>query len=305
MRLSKTIFGATALALALSGAACGGAANTNTTVSTNATAPNVNTAPATNAAPASPADTGAATREPERYRATYVFSAQTTGAQTAGAATTIEVARDGANRRWAFDTRTPMLGKVVILDRADKRYLILEGQKRYVELTPQMTGFNVPRTMTPGMMVEQLQRQPNVERVGEEQVANRTAVKYRVAGQAATGTPAGEVKGETFFWIDKETGLPLKMQAATAASGQVQGATGAVGGMEVRELTTTVDAATFELPTGFTPMSEQEVQQLQQTAGMVLQAIIGMMGGAGGAPAGAPVAVPTAPVTASPAPTVR
>jgi hypothetical protein len=170
-----------------------------------------------------------------------------------------------------------------------------------------MTGFNVPRTMTPGMMVEQLQRQPNVERVGEEQVANRTAVKYRVAGQAATGTPAGQVSGESFFWIDKETGLPLKMQAATAASGQVQGATGAVGGMEVRELTTTVDAATFELPAGFTPMSEQEVSQLQQTAGMVLQAIIGMVsGGGGGAPAGAPVAVPTAPtVMASPSPTVR
>ncbi|HEX7175912.1 MAG TPA: hypothetical protein VF240_11690 [Pyrinomonadaceae bacterium] len=306
MRLSKTIFGSTALALALSGAACGGAANTNVAVSTNATAPNVNTAPSTNAAPASPADTGAATREPERYRATYVFSGQTTGATTAAAATTIEVARDGANRRWAFDTKTPMLGKVVILDRTDKRYLILEGQKRYVELTPQMTGFNVPRTMTPGMMVEQLQRQPNVERVGEEQVANRTAVKYRVAGQAATGTPAGQVAGETFFWIDKETGLPLKMQAATAASGQVQGATGAIGGMEVRELTTTVDAATFELPTGFTPMTEQEVQQLQQTGGMILQAIIGMMGGAGGAPAGAPAPMPTTPpMMASPSPTVR
>ena len=101
-----------------------------------------------------------------------------------------------------------MLGKVVILDRADKRYLILEGQKRYVELTPQMTGFNVPRTMTPGMMVEQLQRQPNVERVGEEQVANRTAVKYRVAGQAATGTPAGQVKGVRDGMADSLPGAP-------------------------------------------------------------------------------------------------
>lgn len=296
MRLSKMIFGSTALALALSGAACGGAANTNVAVSTNATTPNVNTAPAANAAPASPADTGAATREPERYRATYVFSGQTTGAQRAGGAVNVEVARDGTNRRWAIDTGTPMLGKFVLLDRADKRYLILEAQKRYVELTPQMTGFNVPRTMTPGMMVEQLQRQPNVERVGEEQVANRTAVKYRVAGQAATGTPAGQAKGEMFFWIDKETGLPLKMQGATAATGQVQGATGAVGGMEVRELTTTVDAATFELPTGFTPMSEQEVQQLQQTGGMILQAIFSMISGGGGALAGPPPApMPTTP----------
>ena len=41
-----------------------------------------------------------------------------------------------------------------------------------------------------------------------------------------------------------------------------------------------ISRARSVMPTGFTPMSEQEVQQLQQTAGMVLQAIIGMMGGA-------------------------
>jgi hypothetical protein len=304
MRLSRTFFGFAVLAFALAAAACTGQpANTNTAAAnTNASAPNVNAAPSTNAAPASPADTGgvgAAAREPQTYRATYVFSGQTTGAQAAAASTSVEVARDGANRRWSFDTKLPGVGKVTVLDRADKRYLIVDGQRRYVELTPQMTGFNVPRTMTPGMMVEQMQRQPNVENVGEEQVGGRTAVKYRVAGAAATGTQAGQVRGESFFWIDKETGLPVKMQAATSATGQPQGVSGAVGGMELRELQTTVDAALFELPQGYTAMSEQEVRQLQQGAGMVLQAILGMMGG-GGAPAVGPVA-PAATPAASPA----
>lgn len=303
MRLSKTLLGTFAAALALAGAACGGQpANSNANTTANTAAPNVNTAASTNAAPASPADTGgvgASAREPERYRATYVFSGQTTGAQQAAASTSIEIARDGTNRRWSFDTRLPSVGKVAVLDRADKRYLIVEGQRRYVELTPQMTGFNVPRTMTPGMMIEQMQRQPNVENLGEEQVAGRTAIKYRVAGQAATGTPAGQVKGETFFWVDKETGLPVKMQAATAATGQVQGTSGAVGGMELRELQTTVDPTLFELPAGYTPMTEQEVRQLQQGAGMVLQAIIGMMGGGGGMAAAPPMTMPSTPPPAT------
>jgi hypothetical protein len=70
----------------------------------------------------------------------------------------------------------------------------------------------------------------------------------------------------------------------------------------VREITTTVDAATFELPTGFTPMTEQEVRQLQQTAGMVFQAILGMMGGGAAPPQVTP---PPATTTASPAAPAR
>ncbi|HYN85314.1 MAG TPA: hypothetical protein VER32_08685 [Pyrinomonadaceae bacterium] len=298
MSLTKSLLGLAAAALAC--AACGGEVANNTNAR-NANTPNVNSSPTANASPASPTDTGAATsaREPERYRATYVFSGQTTGAQAAAAQTSIEVARDGANRRWTFDTRIPSVGKVTILDRADKRYLIVDGQRRYVELTPEMTGFNVPRTMTPGMMVEQVQRQPNVENLGEEQVGNRTAIKYRAAAAANTNTQAGQVRGETLFWIDKETGLPLKMQAAAAGSGQVQGTTGGTAGMELRELSTTVDAALFELPAGFTPMSEQEIRQIQQGAGVILQGILSMMGGGVGAGGGAAPATAASPAAAA------
>ncbi len=294
MRLSKSLPGVFAAAFVVAGlAACGGeVANTNTR---NANTPNVN------ASPASTGGLSAVAREPERYSATYVFSGQTTGGQAASASTTVEVARDASNRRWAFDTRMPGVGKVTILDRADKRYLIVEGQKRYVELTPEMTGFNVPRTMTPGMMVEHVQKQPNVENLGEEQVGSRTAIKYRAAGAAATNTQAGEAKGETLFWIDKETGLPLKMQAAAAGTGQVQGVSGATGGMELRDLSTTVDASVFELPAGYTPMSEQEIKQIQQGAGMVLQALLGAMSGGGGGGAAGPATAATPAATATPA----
>ena len=285
MRLWNKFAGPAAIILTLSAASCTDqpANNSNVTANSAASAPNVNTAPSANARPASVTDTGgagASQREPERYVATYNFSGQTTGAQQAAVATTVEVARDGANRRWSFDSKLPGVGKIMLLDRADKRYMIIEGRRKYVELTPETAGFEVPRTMTPGMMIEGLQRTPNVENLGEEQVAGRTAVKYRVAGQAASGTQAGQVSGESFFWVDRETGLPLKVQGASAASGSVRGASGAVGGFEMTNLQTTVDPSVFELPQGYAPMSEAEVKQLQQIIGAVLQGLVQMVGAA-------------------------
>ena len=294
MRLWNKALGPAALILSLSAASCTeqpAATNSNAGAAGGAaaSAPNVNTAPAADARPASVADTagvGASQREPASYVATYNFTAQTTGAQQASVASTVEVARGGDSRRWTFDSKIPGLGRITLLDRPDKRYLIIEGRRKYVELTPETTGgFNVPHTMTPGMMVEGLQRSQGVENLGEEQVAGRRAVKYRVAGQAASGTQAGEVKGESFFWIDVETGLPVKVQGASAASGSVRGATGATGGMELRSLQTGADASLFELPQGYTAMTPQEVQQMQQIIGVALQALVGMMG-QGPAPGG-------------------
>lgn len=296
MRLSKMILGTSGLALALAGAACTQPANTGATNAAASGTPAVNTAPSANAQPASPADTGAGidAREPDRYRATYVVSGQTTGSQQAAAATNVEVARDGANRRVAFDTGIPGVGKVIFLDHPDKRYLILEGQRRYMELTPEMTGIQVPRSMTLGGLVEQLQRTRGVERLAEEQVGTppRAAVKYRIAGQAQTGTQAGQVAGESFVWVDKETGLPVKVQGASAATGQVQGATGALVNAELRDVQTAVEASHFALPEGFRAMTQQEVQQIR--AG--LETAFRMLSGAaaGAAPAGTPPGVSTA-----------
>lgn len=293
MRLWSKLFGPAALILSLSAAACtdqpaaGNSAN-GVAANASASAPSVNTAPSANARPASVSDTGgvgASQREPAAYVATYNFSAQATGAQQGSVASTIEVARSGDNRRWTFDSKAPGLGKIVILDRADKRYLILEGRRKYVELTPDVTGgVSVPHSMTPGSMVEQLQRSPGVENLGEEQVAGRTAVKYRVAGQTQSGTQAGQVSGESFFWIDKETGLPVKVQAASAASGQVRGVTGGAGGLELTNLQTTADPSLFELPQGYTPMSEQEVKQWQALISLALQQVMGAAGVSGAAP---------------------
>lgn len=301
-KTSKGFFGFVACCLALAGAGCTETTTTNTNTAT--TAPNVNASPAANLNANTTTDaTGATieTREPDKYRATYVIAGQTTGNQSAAASLNVEVARNGTDRRYAFDTRVPGVGKIIFLDKADKRYVILEGRKQYMELTPETTGFEVPRAMTLGMLVEQLQKQRGVERVGEETINGRTAVKYRIAGAAKTSTEAGEVKGESFVYVDKDTGLPVRAEGASASTGNVQGVSGATATMELRDIQTDVDPTLFEIPTGLNKLTGEQVQQTLKMWTTVLQAVMSNMGGIGG---GGNNASPARPATgASPAAT--
>lgn len=245
------------------------------------------------------------TREPEQYQATLVFSATAEG-KAQGLKLPIEVARSGDNRRYAFNN-IPVVGQVIFLDRADKRYLILPGRKQYAEITPELIGFDV-RSLTPGQMVVMLQQQKGVERVGEEQRDGRTVVKYRYTATAKTGSQAGDVAAESFIYVDKETGLPLHADLTGQSSGNVQGVSRAHLVADMQNIQTTVDPALFELPTGLTKLTEQEIKQQVATIGQFLQfalsALNSQMGNAptsgGGTTATPPSPPPTAGGGASP-----
>ena len=271
-----------------------------TTTDTNANVANTTTANAnlnanlgTNANATAPATSTVGAREPDKYSATMVVRAAATGQQGATAQTEIKIARNGADRRYSFDTRIPGVGEIIFLDKADKRYVILPARKQYVELSGETTGMQVPRTMTPGQMVDYVERQQGVTRVGEETINGREAVKYRYAGQAQTGSQAGQVTGESFIWVDKATGLPLRIEGYGSSTGNVQGVSGGQGVMEMTNLSTDVNPADFEVPTGYGKVTEQE---LRQTAGALL-GFLQAMSGAGAQGGAAP------PATASPAPT--
>lgn len=302
LKLSEILGGTLLLALVGAGAACQPpAANTNVAnVNANASAGNMNAA----ATPIASAAT-IETREPEQYQATLVFSATAEGKPQA-LKLPIEVARSGDNRRYAFNN-IPVLGQVIFLDRADKRYLILPGRKQYAEITPELIGFDV-RSLTPGQMVTVLQQQKGVERVGEEQREGRTVTKYRYAATAKTGSQAGDVAAESFIYVDKETGLPLHADLTGQSSGNVQGVSRAHLVADMQNIQTTVDPALFELPQGLTKLSEQEIKQQVATIGQFLQfalsALNSQMGnapaGSGGTTATPPSPPPTAGGGASP-----
>jgi hypothetical protein len=265
LKLSGILGSTLLLALVGAGAACQPPA-----ANTNVANVNSNTVGNANAAATPPLVSAATieTREPNEYKATLVFSATAEGKPQA-LQLPIEVARSGDNRRYAFNN-IPVIGQVIFLDRADKRYLIIPSRKQYAEITPALIGFDI-RSLTPGQMVTVLQQQKGVERVGEEQREGRTVTKYRYAATAKTGSQAGDVAAESFIYVDKETGLPLHADLTGQASGNVQGVSRARLVADMRDIQTTVDPALFELPTGLTKLSEEQIKQQVATIGQFLQ----------------------------------
>ena len=227
--------------------------NMNVNTNVNANVPvnaNANVAPSTMAA-----------REPDTYRATLVFSAETEGGEkTIGIPTlSAEVAKNGPDRRLSF--KLPDGSDLIYLERNGQHYAISPARKQYAELTPEATGFQLHKLMTPGQLVSYLDRLQGIQFVGDEQLAGRNAAKYRYGRTDETKTSAGEVRTESFIFIDKDTGLPLRAELFSEASGNVQGARGATVVAEMRDITTSVEPTLFEVPSGSSKVPEQQVRQ--------------------------------------------
>ena len=280
--------------LALAASACQRAdSNVNANLSANA-----NTSPTNANANLSPASTTViATREPEKYRAVLVFSAETEGGQkTVGIPTlSAEVARNGADRRVSF--KLPDGSDLIYLEQGDKHIVIAPGRKQYAELTPEATGVQLQKLMTPGQLVSYLEKLKGVERVGEEPINGRTADKYRYATTTNTSTSAGEVKSEAFVYVDKETGLPLRAELFTEASGSVQGVKGARIVAEMRDISTDIDDSLFQVPAGLNKVPPEQVRAqidaFTSTVAAVIKTLLSNM---------SPTAGATPPLTASPTP---
>lgn len=245
-------------------------ANTNLTVNANTSPANANMSPAT---------VGIAAREPDQYRATLVFSAETEGGQkTVGIPTlSVEVARSGADRRVSF--KLPDGSDLIYLEQGDKHIVVAPGRKQYAELTPEATGFQLQKLMTPGQLVSYLEKLRGVERVGDDTINGRTADKYRYSNTTNTSTSAGQVNTEAFVYVDKETGLPLRSELYTEATGNVQGVKGAKIVAEMRDITTTtVDPTLFQVPAGLNKVPPEQVRaQIDAFTGTVAALVKALM----------------------------
>ena len=295
----RGVFAAAAAAFALAAAGCQSATETsNSTANTNGNSTvNINSNTNANVTTSTvQTNTGQIieAKEPDKYTATMVAQLSTSGQQQAQGKAEIKVARNGADRRYSVNV--PVLGELVFLDKADKRYIIMHGRKEYAELTPELTGINVDqlRSMTPGQLVAFVTKQQGVTQVGEETFNGRPAVKYRATGGTQTQTAAGQVKGETFIYVDKETGLPLRVEGFGQTSGNVQGVTGGNVVIETRDLKTEVNAADFEIPQGYKQLSNDEVRQRVQTLAQGLQAIMAFINTQAAAASGPASPSPTA-----------
>jgi hypothetical protein len=292
-----------ALLIALSGCARGPAnSNSNLTANVNVNV-NVNASTGANIN-ASTAPSTIAAREPDTYSATLVFAAETEGGDKAIGIPELsaQVAKSGNDRRLSF--KLPDGSDLVYLEKAGVQYGIAPARKQYAELTPEATGFQIQRLMTPGQLVAHLERLQGIEFVGEEPLAGRTALKYRYARTAQTQTSAGEVKTESFVFVDKDTGLPLRAELFSEATGNVQGIKGAKVVAEMRDIQTNVQPSVFEIPAGFNKVPEAQVRaQVNAVTNTVAAVLRTLLTNMNSAPPPSPTPTPTGPPAASPIPT--
>jgi len=250
--------------LALSGlmlTACQRSPETTTTnLNTNISNANANVSTAANTNTTTQPISTIAAREPDKYQATLVFTAETQGGEkTIGIPTlSAQVARSGDDRRLAF--KLPDGSDLIYLDHNGVPYAIAPARKQYAELTPAATGFQIHKLMTPGQLVAYLDKLQGIESLGEETVNGRTALKYRYVRSTNTNTAAGQVNTESFIFIDKETGLPLRAELFSQASGSVQGVSGAKVVAEMRDINTNIDPSLFEVPPGLNKVPEAQVR---------------------------------------------
>jgi hypothetical protein len=296
---TRGVFAVAATAFALAAAGCQSATETsNTTANTNGNSTvNINSNSNANMTTSTvQTNTGQTieAKEPDKYTATMVATLATAGQQQAKGQAEIKVARNGADRR--YSVTLPVVGELVFLDKADKRYVIMHGRKQYAELTQEMTGINMDqlRSMTPGQLVAFVSKQQGVEKVGEETFNGRQAIVYRATGGTQTQTTAGQVKGETHIYVDKETGLPLRIEGFGSSTGNVQGVTGGNVVIETRDLKTDVNPADFELPQGYKQLTPEEVKQQVAQLGQLLQGLMAFINAQAAATSPSPAASPTA-----------
>ena len=105
------------------------------------------------------------------------------------------------------------------------------------------------------------------------------------------------MSSEAFVFVDKETGLPLRSELYTEASGDVQGVKGAKVVAEMRDISTIVDPTLFEVPLGFSKVPPEQVKQqidaLTNTAASLIKALMSNMATANSSPASSPAATST------------
>jgi hypothetical protein len=214
-------------------------------------------------------------REPDQYQATVTVKVEALGTQQSVPMPTLaaKVSRSGNDRRMEFTI--PAGGRVVYLDKGDNKYIILPDKNQYAELNSDSTGFDIRRMMTPGQIVSQVKATPGLQLVGDDTFNGRAVTKYRYAAVAGTQTQAGDVNTESYLYVDKDTGLPLRSETTSQAAGNVQGYKGLRIVTEMTDLSTDAPADQFAVPT---TLQKVQADQVRAQVDLVFQALTAVVG---------------------------
>ncbi len=202
------------------------------------------------------------TKEPDSYQGKISLKIEAMGEKgNVSLPTPLEAtfAKSAANKRMEFNL--PNNQKVVYLELGKKNFVVLPDKKQYAELNEKSTGFQVRSLMTPEQMINQVKSLKGVEKVGDEKLNGRDAVKYKYAAETKTNTKAGEVNTESFIFVDKETGLPLRTELVSTTEQDIKGYKGIKVITEMSDIKTEVSEDLFKEPEDFEKIEEEQIRQ--------------------------------------------
>jgi hypothetical protein len=218
--------------------------------------------------------------EPESYQGVISLRLEAVGQQqqtTSMPPLEAVVARSGNDRVMQF--ALPTNEKIIYVEKGDQNFIVLPSRRQYAELDEQALGFEVRRLMMPEQIVQQLKQLPDVRFAGEETVDGRTVQKYVYGAATNTGTQAGTVTTESYFLIDKETGLPLlsTTSSQSTSGGNVQGLQGIRLVTQMKDLKLTPDANIFDVPTEYQKIDPEQVKAQANLVFNAAAAVIGQL----------------------------
>jgi len=223
--------------------------------------------------------TGPVFAEPQAYQGVISLTIQTVGEQQTASMPPLKavVARSGADR--AMEFTLPTNEKVVYIEKDGMKYVVLPTRKQYAELTADALGFEVRRLMMPEQIVDQLKGIQGVQLAGEETVNGRQVQKYVYGSAANTGTQAGTVATESYFLIDKETGLPVRSETVSQSTsgGNVQGVKGVRLLTEMTDIRPQPDPNIFNIPAEFQKIDPEQVRAQANLIFNAAAAVIGQL----------------------------
>ena len=152
-------------------------------------------------------------------------------------------------------------------------------RKQYAELTADALGFEVRRLMMPEQIVNQLRSIPGIKEGGEENVSGRQVVRYTYQNAMNTNSQAGTVATDSYFLIDKETGLPVRTETVSqsASGGNVQGVKGVRLLTEMTDIKPQADANIFVVPAEFQKIDPEQVKAQASLVFNAAAAVINQM----------------------------
>lgn len=201
------------------------------------------------------------TKEPDQYQSKITLRFEAVGNQqkTTLPNITANIARNGQDRRMEFNL--PNGEKAVYLDKAETNYLILPNRKQYAVLDRESLGFDIRQMMMPAEIINQIKTARGVEQVGVENFNGRDVIRYRYGATTNTQTQAGQVNTDSYFLVDKATGLPLYSETFSQSNtGNVQGYNGLRIITEMSDISTATTPEQFAAPTDFQKIDAEQVK---------------------------------------------